>query len=116
LLRLVLVAPETSEAHGGAEFERLCLLLARNANARPKYNSAFAASGSGDSNAILPVMRLTSASHILSPVVSTAIIASLMLRQESSNWPIDLVGSGEAQERGIVGETPNLAARIHLLR
>src|SRR6516164_2503905 len=24
----------------------------------------------------------------------------------------DLVGSGEAQERGIVGETPNLAARL----
>jgi hypothetical protein len=24
----------------------------------------------------------------------------------------DLVGSGEAQERGIVGETPNLAAQI----
>jgi class 3 adenylate cyclase len=24
----------------------------------------------------------------------------------------DLVGSGEAQERGIVGETPNLAARV----
>jgi class 3 adenylate cyclase len=25
----------------------------------------------------------------------------------------DLIGSGEAQERGIVGETPNLAARLH---
>jgi hypothetical protein len=24
----------------------------------------------------------------------------------------DLVGSGEAQERGIVGETPNLAVRL----
>jgi class 3 adenylate cyclase len=24
----------------------------------------------------------------------------------------DLIGSGEAQERGIVGETPNLAARV----
>ena len=24
-----------------------------------------------------------------------------------------LIGSGEAQERGIVGETPNLAARLH---
>jgi class 3 adenylate cyclase len=24
----------------------------------------------------------------------------------------DLIGSGEAQERGIVGETPNLAARF----
>jgi class 3 adenylate cyclase len=27
----------------------------------------------------------------------------------------DLVGSGEAQERGIVGETPNLAARLQVL-
>jgi class 3 adenylate cyclase len=27
----------------------------------------------------------------------------------------DLVGSGEAQERGIVGETPNLAARLQAL-
>ena len=25
----------------------------------------------------------------------------------------DLIGSGEAQERGIIGETPNLAARLH---
>src|SRR5262249_19015226 len=25
----------------------------------------------------------------------------------------DLIGAGEAQERGIVGETPNLAARFH---
>jgi hypothetical protein len=27
----------------------------------------------------------------------------------------DLIGSGEAQERGIVGETPNLAARLQSL-
>src|SRR4029453_13372604 len=27
----------------------------------------------------------------------------------------DLVGSGEAQERGLVGETPNLAARLQVL-
>jgi class 3 adenylate cyclase len=27
----------------------------------------------------------------------------------------DLVGSGEAQERGIVGETPNLSARLQAL-
>jgi class 3 adenylate cyclase len=27
----------------------------------------------------------------------------------------DLIGSGEAQERGIVGETPNLAARLHAI-
>ena len=28
----------------------------------------------------------------------------------------DLIGSGEAQERGIIGETPNLAARLQALR
>jgi len=27
----------------------------------------------------------------------------------------DLIGSGEAQERGIVGETPNLAARLQTI-
>ena len=27
----------------------------------------------------------------------------------------DLIGSGEAQERGIVGETPNLAARLQCI-
>src|SRR5439155_14917992 len=27
----------------------------------------------------------------------------------------DLVGSGESQERGVVGETPNLAARLQAL-
>src|SRR5205823_12247505 len=27
----------------------------------------------------------------------------------------DLIGSGEAQERGVVGETPNLAARLQSL-
>jgi hypothetical protein len=27
----------------------------------------------------------------------------------------DLIGSGEAQERGIVGETPNLAARLQVV-
>ena len=27
----------------------------------------------------------------------------------------DLVGSGESQERGIVGETPNLAARLQAI-
>jgi class 3 adenylate cyclase len=27
----------------------------------------------------------------------------------------DLIGSGEAQERGIVGETPNLAARLQAI-
>jgi class 3 adenylate cyclase len=27
----------------------------------------------------------------------------------------DLVGSGEAQERGVVGETPNLAARVQAI-
>ena len=36
------------------------------ASARSKYASAFAASGSGDSSAISPAMRLTSASYHLS--------------------------------------------------
>src|SRR6516162_2645656 len=58
------------------------------ASARAKSASAFARSGSGDSSAISPPMRLTSASHHLSLAVSTAAIASPMQRQASSNWPI----------------------------
>jgi class 3 adenylate cyclase len=27
----------------------------------------------------------------------------------------DLIGSGEAQERGVVGDTPNLAARLQVI-
>ena len=40
------------------------------ASARSKYASAFAASGSATSSAISPAMRLTSASHHLSLLVS----------------------------------------------
>src|SRR5271166_96763 len=57
------------------------------ASARSKYASALAASGSGASSAISPAMRWTSASHHVSLVVSTAVIASPMQRQASSNWP-----------------------------
>src|SRR5262249_26173241 len=39
------------------------------------------------SNAISPFMRLISASHHRSLVVSTSVIASPMQRQASSNWP-----------------------------
>src|SRR5262249_45438329 len=58
------------------------------ASARAKYASAFASSGSGESSAISPPMRLTSASHHLSLAVSTAVIASPMQRLALSNSPI----------------------------
>src|SRR5690242_1988810 len=58
------------------------------ASARSKYSSALAASGSGESSAISPAMRLILASHHLSLAVSTAVIASPMQRLASSNWPI----------------------------
>src|SRR5215470_19263060 len=61
--------------------------LRETASARSKYASAFAASGVGDFSAISPAMRLISASHHLSFAVSTAVIASPMQRQASSNWP-----------------------------
>src|ERR1700688_4158482 len=61
--------------------------LPATASARSKYDSAFAASGSGDISAISPAMRWISASHHLSLVVSTAVIASSMQRQASSYWP-----------------------------
>src|SRR5262249_52551480 len=64
-----------------------CCALAA-ARARSKYSSAFAASGSGESSAISPAMRLTSASHHLSLALSTAASASPMHRLASSNRPI----------------------------
>src|SRR5208282_670902 len=57
------------------------------ASARSKYASAFAPSGPGDFSAISPAMRWMPASHHVSLVVSTAVIASPMQRQASSNWP-----------------------------
>src|SRR5271166_5159501 len=57
------------------------------ASARSKYASAFAACASDDLSTISPATRLTSASNHVSLVVSTAVIASPMQRQASSNWP-----------------------------
>jgi hypothetical protein len=61
--------------------------LRATASARSKYASPFAAFGSGDSSAISPAMRWTSASGHLSLVFSIAVIASPMQRRASSNWP-----------------------------
>src|SRR6202043_964063 len=57
------------------------------AMARSKCASAFAASNLGDISAMSPATRWTSASHHFSLVVSTAVIASPMQRQASSNCP-----------------------------
>ena len=49
------------------------------------------------------------------PKLSTAAGATLQVRVGIATGLVvvgDLIGSGEAQERGIVGETPNLAARL----
>jgi class 3 adenylate cyclase len=49
------------------------------------------------------------------PKLSTAAAAGLQIRVGIATGLAvvgDLIGSGEAQERGIVGETPNLAARL----
>jgi class 3 adenylate cyclase/predicted ATPase len=49
------------------------------------------------------------------PKLTTAAEASLQVRVGIATGLVvvgDLIGSGEAQERGIVGETPNLAARL----
>jgi hypothetical protein len=56
-----------------------CCLRATS-SAWAKYSSAFARSGAGDLSAISPAMRWTSASNHVSPVVFTAVIASLMTR------------------------------------
>src|SRR3974377_222805 len=69
------------------------------ASARSKYASAFAASGSGDISAISPAVRWMSASHHFSLVVSTAVIASPMQRQASSNWPSSAWASDKCDKK-----------------
>jgi class 3 adenylate cyclase/predicted ATPase len=52
------------------------------------------------------------------PKLTTAAGAALQMRVGIATGLVvvgDLIGSGEAQERGIVGETPNLAARLQTL-
>jgi class 3 adenylate cyclase len=52
---------------------------------------------------------------LLSAVAGLKASASLQTRIGIATGLVvvgDLIGSGEAQERGIVGETPNLAARL----
>jgi Adenylate and Guanylate cyclase catalytic domain len=53
------------------------------------------------------------------PKLETAIVqTSLQVRVGIATGLVvvgDLIGSGEAQERGIVGETPNLAARLQAI-
>jgi class 3 adenylate cyclase len=49
------------------------------------------------------------------PKLKTAVAVPLQVRVGIATGVVvvgDLIGSGEAQERGIVGETPNLAARL----
>src|SRR5262249_33278040 len=63
-----------------------CCLRAT-ASACSKYAPACDEPSRGNFNAISPFMRLISASHHRSLVVSTSVIASPMQRQASSNWP-----------------------------
>src|SRR6516225_4558040 len=55
-------------------------------SARSKYAPACDAPSCGNLSAISPVTRWISASYHRSFVVSTAVIASVMQRQASSNW------------------------------
>src|ERR1700691_5145120 len=52
------------------------------------------------------------------PKLTTAVSTALQVRIGIANGLVvvgDLIGSGEAQERGVVGDTPNLAARLQAL-
>ena len=52
------------------------------------------------------------------PKLTTAVSTALQVRIGIATGLVvvgDLIGSGEAQERGIVGDTPNLAARLQAL-
>jgi class 3 adenylate cyclase len=53
--------------------------------------------------------------ELIAAVIALKTAASLQIRVGIATGLVvvgDLIGSGEAQERGIVGETPNLAARL----
>ena len=53
--------------------------------------------------------------EVIASVIALKTPASLQTRVGIATGLVvvgDLIGSGEAQERGIVGETPNLAARL----
>jgi class 3 adenylate cyclase/predicted ATPase len=52
------------------------------------------------------------------PKLTTAVSSALQVRIGIATGLVvvgDLIGSGEAQERGVVGDTPNLAARLQAL-
>jgi class 3 adenylate cyclase len=52
------------------------------------------------------------------PKLTTAVSTALQMRIGIATGLVvvgDLIGSGEAQERGVVGDTPNLAARLQAL-
>jgi class 3 adenylate cyclase len=52
------------------------------------------------------------------PKLTTAVSTALQVRIGIATGLVvvgDLIGSGEAQERGVVGDTPNLAARLQAL-
>ena len=89
LLHFTLVAPEACEAHGGAELlPGFGLLLVCDRERTVEIALCLCSVGApGDFSAISPAVRLTSASHHLSLVVSTAVVASTMHRQASSSWP-----------------------------
>ena len=79
LLHLALVTPEARDAHCGAEFPGFGLLLARDRECVLEIGFRFGrSSAQATSSAISPALRMTSASHHLSLVVSTAVIASPM--------------------------------------
>jgi class 3 adenylate cyclase len=52
------------------------------------------------------------------PKLTTAVSTALQVRIGIATGLVvvgDLIGSGEAQERGVIGDTPNLAARLQAL-
>src|SRR5215831_456040 len=84
-----------------------CCLRAT-ASARSKHASAFATSGSGNSSAISPAMRLASASNHLSLVVSTVVHAELGQFDDAMRC------IGEANSIVVLGGVGGDATRLHI--
>ena len=87
LLPLALIAPEPRHAHCRAQFPGLCLLLTRDSERTLEICLRFRSVRLGDIKSDFAGNAIISASNHVSLVVSTAVIASPMQRQASSNWP-----------------------------
>ena len=86
-LRVPALIAEPREAQGGAQFPGTVLLHAGKIERALELGLGLHRVRIGDDSAISPTVRWMSASHHLSPDISTAVSASSMQRWASANCP-----------------------------